>query len=263
MGNLGGFVYRRMAMGTTRLAMIVALVAICAACSDATRDPVLADTSTTAIAPSTDSSIADSGGLDGPPALVVDTGRSTVETHGFDYCWIPGGCADSFGAEVPTPVDVDTPSVLLSWIGKGVLSATYRANNQTCAARLSLEPVGPETWSLAMPPEPGTYRIDLHGKAEAGSTRFAILVSLSVAGPPLLPIASVGWPESEAFTDDAFLIGVEFYGLDLDSEARIQIVSSDEISTVLPLQLNASHRRTLSVFGVSRAKLQPSKVSAR
>ncbi len=224
-------------MGTTRLALFAALMVISAACSDAGGDPVLAETSTTAAAPDSDSSTMELAGLEGPPALVVDNGRSTVEAHGFDYCWDPGGCADSFGTEVPTPIDVDTQTVLLSWIGKGDLSATYQTDEEACRARLSLDAVGPETWSLAMPPEPGTHRIDLHGEAEEGTTRFAILVSSSVAGPPLLPIASVGWPTSEAFTDDAFLIGVEFYGIDPGSEAEIQILSSDQVSTVLPLQM--------------------------
>ncbi len=86
-----------------------------------------------------------------------------------------------------------------------------------------------------MPPESGTHRIDFHGQFGEGSTRFALLVSASVAGPPLLPIASVWLPD----TNDSFVVGAELHEIDPDSEARVEIVSADGISTVLHMQLYA------------------------
>ena len=219
-------------MGTTRLIMVAALVVVCTACSGGATE-----TSTTAQGPGAESSTTEPRELDGPPPLVIHTGQSSVETYGFDYCWSPGGCADSFGAEVPTSIHTDTQDLTLSWIVDGALTAAYRANDDACPARLAIEVVRPGSWSLAIPTEPGTHRIDLHGEAEGGSTRFAILVSSSAEGPPLLPVASVWWPASEAITDDAFLVGAEFHGIDADSEVEFQIVSSDGITTVVPLQL--------------------------
>jgi hypothetical protein len=223
-------------MGTTRLVAVTALVILAAACSDAAGDPAPIETSTSVAAPGTEVSAPAPVGSEGPPALRVEAGSSTVLTYGFDYCWTPGGCADSFGSETPTPIDVDAPSVSIAWIDGGELSAGYRWDDDECGARLSLELIGPGTWSLAMPPEPGTYRIDLFGESAEGTTRFSVLASSSIGGPPLLPIASVWWPD----TDDEFLMSVNLYGVDPTTEAYIDVVAADRVATVLPIQLYES-----------------------
>jgi hypothetical protein len=62
------------------------------------------------------------------------------------------------------------------------------------------------------------------------------MASASVSGPPALPIAAVSWPD----TKDEFVLSAELYGVDPHSEALIDVVSADGITTVLQMQLYAS-----------------------
>lgn len=247
-GNPGTVRYRRRTMGTTRLVVLIVVVTLASACANVAPGPATTRVDPESAPVPTEPS--DSplqpvlSDLPEPPGLVVHRGSSVATVPGFDYCWTlsdgtNGTCADSFGTEVPTPIRVDTPTVTLEWIEDGELSAWVRADDESCGARLSLESTGPGGWSLAMPPQAGTYRIDLSGKAPQGSTGFALLVTVSVDGPPAFPVATVWWPD----TADGFEMSVELAGVDPSDEAVLAVVSADQVTTRLSLELRPSGSR--------------------
>lgn len=184
-----------------------------------------------------------------PPALVVGAGSSRVVSPGINYCWTTsasgeGVCADSFGNEVPTPVDVDTATVSVAWVEDGTLSASLWADGQACPIPLARQSEESGHWTLALPAEPGTYRVDLFGSAPEGRTQFAILVTSASEGPAAVPIVSAWWPD----TSDDFALSVEVEGLSAASEAALEIVSAGDKQTLLPVVLRASEAQCRSVL---------------
>ncbi|MCP4967059.1 MAG: hypothetical protein GY926_17730 [bacterium] len=170
-----------------------------------------------------------------PPPLVVVAGEERMTVPGYDYCWEEpeagqGVCADWFGTEDPTHIGVDTPEVNLQWIDDATLTADVLIDGGRCP--LAMENVGEGQWYMAMPEQPGTYRVDVYGESSQGSTHFAVEVSTSVEGPASVPVATVWWPDtSNGFEPYASTVGPRS-GL----EARLLVVSSDGISNEFPME---------------------------
>lgn len=172
-----------------------------------------------------------------PPSLLVVLDNSQLAVSGFDYCWQEPGsgqevCGDSFGTEVPTRVEVDSAEVTVQWVSEGVLTAGIHDGEYSCQPPLAIAEDGEGIWRMAVPELPGTYRVDLYGIAPQGSTRFALEVTTSVAGPAAAPRATIWWPD----TADQFEPSVSMLGAGSALEARLLIVSSDNSSTEYVLE---------------------------
>lgn len=218
--------------------ILVLSVLVVAGCTAGAPESTSATTTTTASTLVTSSTAVTPEVVDAqpPPLLVVFDGRQ-VTVPGFDYCWQESGsgqgtCADWFGTEVPTRVEVDTAEVIVQWVNDGILTAGVRNDGDSCQPALAMEEAGEGTWRMAMPELPATYRIDLYGMSPQGSTRFALEVTTSAAGPVAAPVATLWWPD----TSSQFEPFVSIVGPGSGTEARLLIVSSDNSSTELPME---------------------------
>lgn len=172
-----------------------------------------------------------------PADLVVVSGDSRTRLPGFNWCWRPATvetalCADGPGGAVP--VSVDSAFVTLEWLVDGTLTLSQQADTNGCEPPPVIEPLGPGLWQLSMPGETGTYRIDLTGTATGGSTKFAMLVTSSVAGPALRPTVEIAWE----ITQGPLAVAVTVVGLDRSTDAVIEVSSMDDSVSklVIPLQ---------------------------
>lgn len=210
--------------------VLVLLALIVAGCTAGAPEGTTATTAGTLVTSSTAVSPGDADAK--PPPLVVVFDEREVSVRGFDYCWQEsesgqGTCADWFGTEVPTRVEVDTAEVMVQWINDGILTAAIHDDGDTCPLALVMEDDGEGAWRMAMPELPATYRVDLFGMSPQGTTHFALEVTTSVEGPVAAPIATLWWPD----TSSRFEPWVSTVGPGSGIEARLLIVSSDNRST--------------------------------
>jgi hypothetical protein len=234
-----GVVNSRYAVAATLL--VVLLASGCSQDSPATTvapassntNPDGATTSTTTAA-TVESTVSHTSGtvLTEPPGLQLIAGSAEVTLRGFDYCWEGAGCADSFGTEVPQPVDVDLPSITVRWIEEGTVTASIRDDADECPRFVPLAPVGAGEWTMAMPADPGTYRVYFSGQAGESSSVFAAAISSSVPGEEALPVAAVWLPD----VADELLAEVELYSTEPASSATLTIDTADGASVTISLE---------------------------
>lgn len=165
-----------------------------------------------------------------PPDLVIVSSGSPIRLGGFDYCWQAADgeaavCADSFGTEVPGTTTLSEGSVKLEWMAGGTLAAWRRSDTDQCSEKLMVVATGSGQWRLSLPEEPGTYRIDFRGEAPVGSTRFAVLVTSTAAGPTLDRTPSVNL--SVDVDRRSLTVEAEFSDLGAHPEAAIEFRSAN------------------------------------
>ncbi len=171
-----------------------------------------------------------------PPPLVIVSGERRTAVPGYDYCWEgpdsgQAVCADWFGTQTPTHLEVGTAEVTVQWVDGATLTAGIRADGGSCWPSLAMEKTGVGEWSLAMPELPGTYRVGVKGISPQGQSYFAIEVTTSVLGSVPAPVASVWWPD----TSDRFEPYVSAVGPQSGIEARLRVVSVDGVTTEFPM----------------------------
>lgn len=219
--------------------ILVSVVVAVGGCTSSTPDPSSTTVSesepmaTTSPAAQDDSTAAPGDALNPvqtPPPLVVVTAEEATRVPGYDYCWgdddsAVGICADSFGRETPTPITIDAETIPVMWIDDAVLSALVHLDGHECGTPLLLEASEPGEWVLAMPPNPGIYRVGFHGTSGPWDSLFAIELTSTVHGRAVTPYAEVSWPN----TTDQVKPSIGIYDVPADVVAELTILSADGV----------------------------------
>jgi hypothetical protein len=209
-----------------RAAVVLALVAMLAACGD---EPV--PTSTAAPTSSTAAPEDPGGGpLQGPPDVVVHGDEGPVSLRPYTFCY-GNGCADGTPPEDPpavgSPAEVTVDFPLPGW----TFSANLQAAGDECAREqhVDLERTGPTTFVLRPAGPAATYRVDLFGQGD-GDLFVRFLWTTPVDGPMPEPAARLAVLADHDGEVDSY--GVELQVSNLaatpaSAEATVTVTAAD------------------------------------
>lgn len=153
-----------------RTGLVLAALALAAACGDATSTDARSDGDLHEASPAQSREVEPHGGsgeLEAPPPVTVHYSDESVELHAWTYCYRMG-CAD--GVPPPNPADVGSPEeVLVDFPLDGWrFQATFTPTGEECGRvqTVHLDPTGDGRFVLTPAGHAGSYDVTLFGKGD-------------------------------------------------------------------------------------------------